>query len=206
MSGNNLSAKYGLRFGFGYGRFALSSGLIYNAFNYGLDTIICSSTYPYQCPAALEASVKAIEVPIALRIDMVKTDRFRFWAEAGVGMNVKFRENFAYAFDQNVTTTNVPPQPPNTSFTPGNQNDFQGIPIAAETRYLDSPTSLFASGGANRVYWTGTVGLGLTYYPIPRMGLNMSVRYHHSTKRLGDQPRHLQQVGAWMGINYLFGR
>lgn len=208
ISGTNLSGKYGLRFGIGYGRFALSSGLIYNAFNYGLDTVICGSGYPYQCPAALEAKVKAIEIPIALRVDMVKTERFRLWVEGGVGMNVKFTENFIYAFDQyiNQPTTNVPPQPPNTSFVTGDLNDFQGVPIAAETRFLDSPTSLFATGSAKQVYWTGSIGLGATYYPLKQMGINMSVRYHHSTRKLGDQPKHLQQVGAWMGINYLFGR
>lgn len=219
--GGKVNGKYGFRFGLGYGRFYITSGLLYSNFKYGIDQIQCDPNYPYQCPTAMQGQTEILEVPIAFRVDAFRSNKVSFWVEAGASYNYKINENFDYDFPPGYTVVdgigtgpgsggvvvgNQLPPPPNNSMETINLSDFMGVPIVGETRYLDNPTALFAPGQGTKSYWSGYAGMGVNYYPVKRLGLSLAMRYHRSFRGLGDQPDHLNQVETSFGVQFRIGR
>ena len=188
---DRYSAGYGggLLFGLEYGRMEIGSGLIYAAKQYRpLPVIFIKGNFRdgYVGESLQTVQLNMINLPVYLRYDALRKDKWRAYVSGGASLQVAFEANYFFA--------------PPTSFPP----DLAQTP-AGQSR-LRNRTEGWFEGGAfeENSYVTANLAVGVERFVSERWGLFLQPTYHRSigyfSNGLGPNLDRIHTFSIWMGI------
>ena len=179
----------GLIFGLEYGRMEIGAGLIYAAKQYRpLPVIFIKGNFRdgYVGESLQTVQLNMINLPVYLRYDALRKDKWRAYVSGGASLQVAFEANYFFA--------------PPTSFPA----DLAQTP-AGQSR-LRNRTEGWFEGGAfeENSYVTANLAVGVERFVSERWGLFLQPTYHRSigyfSNGLGPNLDRIHTFSIWTGI------
>ena len=178
----------GFLFGLEYGRMEIGSGLVYSAKQYRpLPVIFIKGNFKdgYVGESLKTVQLNMINLPVYLRYDALRKDKWRAYVSAGASLQVAFEANYFFA--------------PPTSFP-----DLAQTPAGQST--LRNRTEGWFEGGAfkENSYVTANLAIGAERFVSERWGIFVQPTYHRSigyfSNGLGPNLDRIHTFSIWTGI------
>lgn len=179
----------GLLFGLEYGRMEIGSGLVYAAKRYQpLPVIFIKGNFQdgYVGESLQTVQLNMINLPLYLRYDVLRKDKWRAYFSGGASLQVAFEANYYFA--------------PPTSFP-----SFLAQTPAGESRLRNRIEGWFQGGPfKENSYVTANIALGVERFVSERWGVFFQPTYHRSfgyfSNGLGPNLDRIHTFSLWTGI------
>jgi hypothetical protein len=179
----------GLLFGLEYGRMEIGSGLVYAAKQYRpLPVIFIRGNFQdgYVGESLQTVELNMINLPLYLRYDALRKDKWRAYLSGGASLQVAFEANYYFA--------------PPTAFPA-----FLAQTPAGESRLRNRIEGWFQGGAfKENSYVTANIALGVERFVSERWGIFFQPTYHRSfgyfSNGLGPNLDRIHTFSLWTGI------
>lgn len=185
-------------------RIGLSFGQGYSQRTYKVSDVHCNYFSADQCPLSYQSTIKAFEIVIDVKANLVHKEKWDYYVKAGFQHNFKISETFDYQYPSIDTVLNPPNLP--------SQNNFNSTASAS--------TEFDLSGGLNtksyiedftisqnkRYHGAFHFATGFDYRIRNRFALQYELGYYGSLPKIGAQEKHLQAIGFDTRFLYRFGK
>jgi hypothetical protein len=179
----------GLLFGLEYGRMEIGSGLVYAAKQYRpLPVIFIRGNFQdgYMGESLQTVELNMINLPLYLRYDVLRKDKWRAYFSGGASLQVAFEANYYFA--------------PPTAFP-----SFLAQTPAGESRLRNRIEGWFQGGPfKENSYVTANMAVGVERFVSERWGVFFQPTYHRSfgyfSNGLGPNLDRIHTFSIWTGI------
>jgi hypothetical protein len=184
-------------------RVGISIGVGYTVMKYGSKDV--QANYEgYQAPESYTSEIKAVEIPLDIRVNMLNKGRWSLFAGAGINNIIKLSESYDYVLAPVDTLVPEPPRtPPGTTNLGGNavgENAEFDTANGVSGGGLESSNAFYA----RRYLPVGRVTVGVEYAISKVFSLQAAPIFSLSLPYVGIQDKRVYSLGFDARVNCYF--